>query len=215
MSRGSGVRSESPNGPRKVSCVLWTPRGTLPPRELEAELSKKGITHRASDNAHGAMALLVGRTVSEQGAQLPVRVLILVEPTQLKETQALLNAMNRYTPDAARWVYDSGANPALRALVEGDVAIVQDTPIQARPAPMEPFRAGHAPRTERRPLRLVDAPEFAPAPLMPSEPGDNDDRQFPEGSRLTDEELTMLLGDDPPASGGGDVGPTRGSGLGR
>lgn len=214
MSRGSETRSESPTGPRKVCCVLWTPRGTLPARELDAELSKKGISHRASDNAHGAMALLVGWAVGAQESHSTVRVLILVEPSRLTGTQALLNAMNRYTPDAARWVYDSGANPTLRALVEGDVTIVPEATSQTRPAPGEPFRAGRSPRTERRPLRLVEGP--APRePLSPEQPGDNGDRLVPDGARLTDEELAMLLGDEPPASGGGDVGPTRGSGLGR
>lgn len=216
MSPGSGVRSESPIGPRKVSCVLWTPRGTLPPRELEVELSKKGITHRSSDNSHGAMAMLAGWAREHAEGRGAVRVLILVEPSRLDGVHALLNALDRYTPDAVRWVYKSGANPALRAFVEEDVTTTVDSPSASTPASSHPFRAVGTPRAERRPmpLRLVDAPA---APLLrearPAEPPEADgERGLPEGSRLTDEELAMLLGDDPPS---GDVGPARGSGLGR
>jgi hypothetical protein len=161
------------------------------------------------------MALLAGWASEHADAPGAVRVLIVVEPSRLTDVRALLNAVDRYTPDAVRWVYKSGANPALRALVEEDVTTPVDSPSAGAPAASHPFRTVGTPRAERRPmpLRFVDAPSTPLREAHAPEQSEADgERGVPEGSRLTDEELAMLLGDDPPS---GDVGPSRGSGLGR
>ena len=184
---GSG-RARPPEALRRVCCVLWTPRGVAAPVDLESELDKKGIGHVTADNAHAAMAMLCLSVEREPGAAHPLRVIVLVEPEMLLDARALLDAIDRYAPDAARWVYRRGANPTLRALVESDVphaapvsAPVRSPvrgPVAAQPGapsgatgPMV-FGSG-MPRAERRPLapgrpslRLTDHPPVAP-PVAP------------------------------------------------
>lgn len=47
------------------------------------------------------------------------------------------------------------------------------------------------------PLRLADGPAAPVAPGNESAGGVRDDGEMPHGSQLTDEELAMLLGDEP------------------
>ncbi|QYK48226.1 MAG: hypothetical protein KF838_15720 [Phycisphaeraceae bacterium] len=227
MNAGSERGSGGPQGRRKVRCVLWTARGAMPPSELDVELGKKGIEWRAADDAHGAMALLVSwaKPAEEQGV---VRVLILVEPSGLGNgsdgVRALLDAADLYAPDAARWVYVRGANPALRALVESDVkgAASQGTRFGEPSRPARGSGAGArigTPRPEARPLPLRiapgsigDTPVVRPGTPVPDGLDEQMEDEIVSGSHLTDEELAMLLSDDPLDE---DDRPRRGSGGGR
>ncbi|MCW5768965.1 MAG: hypothetical protein KIT19_09795 [Phycisphaeraceae bacterium] len=199
----------------------------MPPSELDVELGKKGIEWRAADDAHGALALLVSwaKPTEEQGV---VRVLILVEPSGLgggsHGVRALLDAADLYAPDAARWVYVRGANPALRAFVESDVkgAASQGTRFGEPSCPARGTDAGArvgTPRPEARPLPLRiapgsvgDTPVARPAPLEPAGIDEHMEDEIVPGSHLTDEELAMLLSDDPLDEEGDHQ---RGSGGGR
>lgn len=224
----NGSSSHSTGAARRVRCVLWTPRGVAPPLELEQELDRKGIARAAADNAHAAMALLCAWANRPDAAgPFPLRVVVLVEPEMLLDARALLDALDRYAPDAARWAYRRGANPALRALVEQDVPPLSvpsrpavfappARPIQRDPSPTSPLQTHPVlPRPERRPLpparpslRLTDHP----APTLDGAADDGlgdlnppDARvgaRTPDGAQsptnvLTDEELAMLLGDNP------------------
>lgn len=212
MSRGFGHRSENPGGSRKVRCVLWTPRGGTPPRELETELNRKGIEFRAADNAHGAMGLMVGWASERKADSRAVRVLIMIEPERLSGARELLDSMEQYVSDMATWVYSPGANPTLRALVEGDMpAAASNQRVEQRsPAPSNgEARPAAIPRVERRPmpLRLAEGIDAGPAQASG---GVREDGEPPKGSQLTDEELAMLLGDEPPHGEGKGRDPRRG-----
>lgn len=175
------------------------PRGGTPPRELETELDRKGIEFRASDNAHGAMGLMVGWASERTADSRAVRVLIMVEPSRLSGARELLDSMERYVSDLATWVYSPGANPTLRALVEGDMpASASNLGFEHRSDATSNggTRTASSPRVERRPmpLRLADG---ADAGSTQAGGGVREDGELPKGSQLTDEELAMLLGDEP------------------
>lgn len=188
-----------------VRCVLWTPRGMAAPAELIAELERKRIEHVVCGDAHGAFArLCTWGAEARQASGGGVRVLVMIEPGRLVGARALLDAMERFAPDSARWVYQPGANPSLRALVESDVA---SEAAMAGPATNGAATRREQPRIEVRPL-----PAIKPRPIAKGTPalrlteGDvtrasignaADERE--DGSPanlLTDEELSMLLGED-------------------
>jgi hypothetical protein len=180
---------------------------------------RKRIAHATADNAHSVMALLCTWAVHPDGPQNahPLRVVVLVEPEILLDARALMDTLDRYAPDTARWVYRRGANPALRALVERDVPAASPvqqsvfTPPQRGPSRDLALSNIPLPRPERRPLpparpalRLTDHPAPAPDDAL----GDLNPPDARVGARageriegpssvLTDEELAMLLGDNP------------------
>lgn len=244
------------HGAARVRCVLWMPRGVAPPSELELELDRKGIAHVASDNAHGAMAALcAGSGRSERPCEasvgsdraLTLRVIVLVEPEMLLDARALLDAIDRYAPDAARWVFRRSANPMLRALVENDVPSAERRTGGVFGPVFGAARTGGLtlPKPERRPnagdgaptglrgsssgagrpaLRLTDDPPVQKMgekvngrthgeddglgdPVMDGGPADGTGGA---SGVLTDEELSMLLGDGPDGASG--AGPAKGSG---
>lgn len=120
------------------------------PKALIDELNRKGIAHEGVLNAYAALARVCCRTDLGE-----VRVLIFVEPGKLGWSgpmfRSFLSSLDRFAPEAARWVYEPGAALALRALTPEDIdricgpAAFRDATVARGPA------AGMSPRMERRP----------------------------------------------------------------
>ena len=129
----------------------------------------------------------VARTFEEAGFRTrpaldePV-VLMLVDPAHLPEAGHVVRSVQSHLPRAVCWMYQAGANPRLRAVVESDVSAwlgeqTDDliTVVKSPPRPVAPSKA--------QGLRLTGTE------AEHAQGGDN-------GSMLTDEELSMLLGDN-------------------
>lgn len=221
-----------------MRCVLWSPRGGADggvrggaPGALIDELNRKGIAHEVVVHAYAALGRVCAGGFGGGGAGGggEIRVLVFVEPAKLGWSgpmfRSFLGALDRYAPEVARWVYEPGASVALRALTPEDVERM-----------CGPVARGMMPRMERRPsmgggngLRLVDA--SAPGGPVHDEAasegragggtgGQGDEHSVGEdvsirAGQLTEEELSMLLGDGLSEPREGSAGGPEGGGKGK
>lgn len=211
-------------GAPQACCVLWHGRHDRAPEELSAALNRRGVSVARVVGAYTALAeacRLGGRSrtiVAGPGSA----ILVLAEPASLGCAATVARAVARYAPHVSIWVYESGANPKLRALVEEDVeawervAVRSDKP--AMTADRAPAIAAEGPRVRvvrgagrtgafggsaraAPVLRLTEDDDVDTARRSAAPAGDTDEeapRQL-----LTSEELAMLLADDErPGTGG-------------
>lgn len=80
-------------------------------------------------------------------------VLILVEPLKTAPVLELINAVERYAPDAAVWIFDSEHAPTLRVMTPEDVSI---------------WRVMSKPRESERRVETMPPAMVTPARLAPS-----------------------------------------------
>ncbi len=136
-------------------------------------------------------------------------VLVLVQPAQLAELLGVIDAIELYAPGTTLWCYDRSANPKLRGVVSGDVqkwSAAQAPDVGGEPRSSEDHEQG-AQRVLTIPvIHTRPVPEVAPRPLAPSQDGVPQMRlvgteDAPESAArrgaLSEEELRMLLSDDP------------------
>lgn len=164
-----------------MRCVLWCPDGAPMPAELKTVLDRRGV----GVVEVGGPCDAVANTFEEAGYRTrpaldePV-VLMLVDPTRLPEAGHVVRSVQSHLPRAVCWMYQAGANPRLRAVVESDVSAwlgeETDDLISVVRSP--------TPRPKAAPGLRLSGTE---AEAKPS--GDS-------GSMLTDEELSMLLGEN-------------------
>lgn len=174
--------------------MLLLPGGSAasggPPSGLMQSLQKRGLTTVCCTDPFAALEHLCAgpscgpKRVGEGSA------LVIVEPAHVPRAPELAEAAERYAPAAPVWRYDSQATPRLAAY----------TP----PAPpSKPPQAQHTPsKAATPPLKLAgDGP--APEASEHLEP--------PRSAReiLTEDELAMLLADDPEEGPGTTRGATR------
>jgi hypothetical protein len=143
-------------------------------------------------------------------------VLVLVQPSVLRGVGRLMEAMQTHAPSMAAWIFDKGANPKLRAVVEDDVtAWLAAHPVAHAPAPtvhvrpVAPAPRPAAPVAQPRPQQ--NGPRLVGEPARPSN-GAAHAAPRRTGSILTEDELRMLLsGDTEPGSAPQPpLGPRRG-----
>ncbi len=167
-----------------------------PPVALLEGLRRRGVEPRVTHDAFRTMAEVVaGGSMELTGA-----ILVLVEPADLRGKRAMLTSCRRYASGLRIWVYQAAAPIQLRPLeLTQLVPEPEDEPEHTfgpEPGLGDPgsSRMGGVPS-----LRLVEPVE--PETQMPvnERPGDTDNQadHRPSGL-LTDEELAMLLADDPP-----------------
>ncbi len=167
--------SSSPQ-PGSARCAVWHAPGTLPPRDLLQALVNRGVTARPVSSAYLALAECCA-IPGERAA------LVMVDPDQsldAERVRAMVDAMSKYAPASPVWVYDERSAHRLRAFA----------PTPASAAVGAPTRPSGPPK-----LRLAGeaAPDPGEAPDAPVVRG--------AGSLLSDEELAMLLNDEPPTGG--------------
>lgn len=203
-----------------VRCVIWHAADTALPGELLTSLSKRVGRMTVCTDPHAALAeacLIERETRETPGAG----VLLLVNPRSLPMAAEVVEAATLYAPGIARWRYERGANPKLRAIVEGDVESWESSPVKEAALP-EAAEVAETPATMRpqfvarthRPVTTVMAgssviagPHISPrlrlsgvehtsAQPVGAAPGGGERKRAVQ-PLLTEEELNMLLSDEP------------------
>lgn len=168
-----GARSPSGIDP---CCVLWTPPGEHPPRELLASLQRRNLAWVGVQDGYSAMTeILLRRRV---GGGPRSAVLVLVHPTKLDLSGLVVDALARFTGPVAVWRFDPDAQPVLAAAQRHELATVFV-------------------RTEQGDPRPRQSPEPQSPPEPKPTPEDTRDDEPTAASLLSDEELSMLLADRP------------------
>ncbi|MCE7970574.1 MAG: hypothetical protein DYG93_02740 [Leptolyngbya sp. PLA2] len=172
-------------GPRSSPpCVLWHAPRVRPPAALLEALRRRGIEPTAEIGPYAAFARLLRMSKS---AGHPRPVLVLVEPDSLPDWDRVVAAAVRFVPAAVCWAFRAG-NPDSLTVVESP-----------RPKPVTFVHPAPAPASGA-PLRLSGTLAGASA----ATPGANGQKSSPEPDSmpnartlLTEEELAMLLADEP------------------
>jgi hypothetical protein len=180
------------NGEPRARCVLWHGAGA-DLGALESRLRQRGVSVAHAGSSYAALAELCAA-----GAPHGTAVsLVMVDPASLGRAAQVVRAAARYAPAAVVWAFEGGPKPQLRPVTEADLVAwggVDDAP--ESDIPIRPYRNGLA----RSPaLRLTDhsPPEGAQSAPPPDSDGSG---EKPGQSRhiLTQEELSMLLGEGEP-----------------
>lgn len=176
--------------------------------ELIESLIRRELTVRRCTNSYDAMAELVlhERVCRNQPRSDPL-VVVLVDPPTMPNAPSLFDAGVRHAPRAIFWEFQSGPASKLAAYRPAP-AVPSRKPVMSHfgplvsPSPPEPERASPA----RPLLRLTDDREEPIA--RAGDPATSDRACANESGALvlSDEELSMLLGEGP-------SGRSRGSGA--
>ena len=183
-----------------ATCVVWNQSGADLKPALLAGLNRPGFTLLHCDDEFSALAQVcaLAREARDSSARSRLIVLLLVEPRELVGVVSVVEAVGRYAPGVAVWMYDSSSDPQLRTVRAHDLAQWRqmmppqppaDAPkeppvVEVPPSPPPPT----PPPSEHAPLTSPAAP---PSPAVPR--------------LLTDEELAMLLEIEPKPEQGKDV----------
>lgn len=167
--------STSPQ-PGSARCAVWHAEGTTPPRDLLQALLNRGVTARPVCSSYLALAECCA-VPGERAA------LVMVDPERGlggERVRAMVDAMSKYAPSAPVWVYDERSAHRLRAY----------TPSPGQTAKSAPARPSGPPKLRLAGDSAPEPAESSDAPVVKS-----------GGSLLSDEELAMLLNDEPPTTG--------------
>lgn len=169
-------------------CVVWVggPGGVA--SALEAVLVRRGLSPLVVRSGHLALAeLCVAQGAGERAALILCGV---------EGSERVLAAVERFAPLAVVWVYDEGANPPLRPVVEKKKTVPAEAPsVPARDVPAASARKGVDPL-----LRIVRENGLKPD----RGPADAPERARAVSARdiLDDAELEMLLAGERPREDG-------------
>ena len=206
-SRGSGDAGKQPG----VRCLIVSPRDAdgkhVIPDDLLRSLRKHDVTIDRRPGVFDAIAAMITheklrkRREAKEGMAM-----VVVDPDRVPRAEELVGASERYAPSVVCWRYDSHTKLKLHAYqVEQPRAVEPAGPAHGGSS----WGVGGSPQ-----LRLAGEGEF--------EPGSEADLEESEASRygsvvgadatqlLTEDELSMLLGDEPfdgSASYPGEEGP--------
>ena len=199
----------STNGDR-AHCLMLVPRGYDAPLDLLDGLRQRRVPVR---ELHDAPAVMAELALCAGGG----RLVVIIEPDALRHADALARAIMAYHPRVPVWSYRHRQRPALQAWpqIESTVTAAGPTP-QASVVDESPAPEAAAPAQAKFPEAesIVEpsaepatepVPEPAPEPAPDTEAHTDASAEPPEdddGPLLTDEELSMLLGEQPDASEG-------------
>ncbi len=188
MGATEATSKKPPHGRWRATCLLASPeRDASASRasvdELRASLIRRGLTVKECATYHEVMAeAAMHERARRAGEPREPLVVVLIEPDPAGPAAALYDAALRHAPTTVFWELGSGASPRLSAF----------RPLVKDRAPAEqaaPAAVPHACRPARPPLRLAGDPAHV------------DEHSESEGaspaSLLSEEELTMLLGEGP------------------
>lgn len=164
--------------PGAARCAVWHAPGTSPPSDLLKALSGRGVSPRPVTSPYLALAECCADPADRAA-------LVMVDPEgSLPDgrVRAMMDAMSKYAPASPVWVYDERSAHRLRAYVP------------------EPGAPGGGPVA-----RPSAPPRLRLAGDAGHEVGEGESRVVTPGagSLLTDEELAMLLSDEPVGGEGG------------
>ncbi|TVS03178.1 MAG: hypothetical protein EA423_08680 [Phycisphaerales bacterium] len=190
-----------------VRCVVWRPEGRQVPPDLVTALSRRGLAMREVDNRYRALASWIA--AEAEAGERGFGVLILVEPEALQGVGGLVRAGDRFLMRRAVWVYDAPEGETkfrLRAVrsveveawVEQEAGPVSEEVREATPVVPSP--------TWGPKLRLAGEGDGVVQPAPASSDHSEDEDATNDAGVLSEEELEMLLAEEPPQR------PARGSG---
>lgn len=202
--------------PAKARVVVWHARGKPPRPELSAAINRPGFRCVRCEHAWAAFAHVTSR--AGDCAPLPGEsmVLLVVEPADLQGLTDVIDMIDRYTPSAKIWAYESAASPRLREVAADDLAGWRgEPPVKPHEGEVAPKPANPTPSSppglrlagegalppERSSIDTPDTPHPHPdVKMRPPESGPVQDGaatpQPPITPLLSDEELAMLLSGD-------------------
>ncbi len=201
------IAAESTGGRWHATCLLVPPRHTdsalsAGVEQLVTSLARRGLTINRCENCFDAMAdLVLHERGLRAGRSREPLVVIFIEPKDQPAAAAIADAALKHGSSTVYWEFQGGPplrltafRPQPKRAIELELSLTPPpTPIVARgvAAPRQP---------ERQPLRIVHDTEIEPLPLrIVSAPADAAVHAArPQAAALlTDEELSMLLGEGP------------------
>jgi len=199
--------------------MVWHARGAEPPASLLDVLRRRGLKPDATSSAHVALGWACGSSGPDRSE--PV-ILVLDRPRELPGAEDVLGVLAWAGPGVVCWLYDSETNPRLSAVVPSTMtrgsirAVFSSAPSPGRTSGADSPPAqtavgvvlpavggvGGAGRSGASPaLKLAGTASLA------TESGEPVRARPSARELLTDEELAMLLSEDP-------AGGVAGSGSG-
>ena len=182
-------------GPDRVRCVLWHAPGAAMPGDLLSTLSKRIAHFTFCTDGFAALANVCAiererREAKNRGGAgaggHAASLLVIIEPDELAEFGQIIGAVGVYAPGATLRQWRRGANPRFAPVV--DAGMVTPTSPVVVPRPIAPPS-----------LRLAGGDDAAGKPVASRTPAA---RPWGGNPQLSEEELRMLLEDEPPAAGG-------------
>lgn len=155
------------------NCVVWVRAGQAPPTDLIGSLARHGARVETCSDQYSALARAAcGAGGSGASGRVRGAIVVLVEPRQLPEAAAFVEAARRYAPRAALWWFDSTMRPMLRAVVAEDVhawrgGLPRQSPAQPTPPPAAASTAPAVTRPVLSPPVPNTAPWIGPNPVPP------------------------------------------------
>ena len=179
-----GVTEGTPtNKAVSLRCVLVHAPGAEVPERLRKALDAKNIKITPTDSIYDALARLC-RIASDKTVDLPI--LAFVEPSSVPHAADLAETASAYAPNAVLWVYASSPTEQIREVRESDL-------VQWR---SEPGQGGE--RTETGGKAAGNTGPVSPGSAESVAQGHPEPKTGTHREAiLTDEELEMLLADDP------------------
>lgn len=189
----------------RATCVVVTPgsEGEAGPgsvAELEQSLRNRELTVRRAADPFDAMAdVMLHERDRRQNRPVDPMVVVLVEPALLPEAGALFDTAQRHAPRVVFWEYQTGPGARLIAYRRTPPDPHRTESIRSTKAPAPSILARGAPPGPDTPPVLRLTPQHANAPPLAQPAGRAPERDAaePSASILSDEELSMLLGEGP------------------
>ncbi|MCC5822196.1 MAG: hypothetical protein LAT64_13975 [Phycisphaerales bacterium] len=165
-------------------CVVWTDPSADLPDALARVLLARGLDPVHTRSPHNALAEVC---LAEHAGRRAVLIL-----ADAPDPERVLAAAERFAPGAVVWIYQPGANPPLRPIVQ----ITGPASVRTAQADRDESRNGHheepkSPPPPPEPMRPVRETTLKPVPA-PADPI-RTDRPLSARDILDDDELEMLL----------------------
>lgn len=206
--------------------VLWADGAGPLPSDLTEAMRSRGLTLERAHDCYDALAKLVRAHAASRA--VPV-ALVLVEPGSLRQVEQVVHQAGLHAPRAIVWAYESSAHVKLRPWIAIEAEIRDEpkaeprTEFKTEPRIEPEAERGAMPPVVTRPrpqrsfgvpsLRLAgEGPEndHAGGAREPDSAGpiadgqaeqDSEQNTEPDPGVLTDDELAVLLGEDPDREG--------------
>jgi len=193
------ARGESPQPVGAVVCVMLHHPDRAPSPRLFRALARKSIDVRVCLDRYAALQTLCG-CARDPGTDLGI--LLLAEPAEINGAGELVTLARAYAPSSVCWVYTAEPSEQVREVRDADLEAWSPVHLP-HPAP----RSGEAddgtdpdPPARRIVHESREGSEDAGiGPIHGADGTDDadDDNAANQGPILTDEELAMLLADEP------------------
>lgn len=199
---------KTPHSVGRVVCVLVHHRDHPPSDRLRRALRVKNVEILPSSEPFAALATYC--SVAKQ-VGVSLAILLLAEPDEIPDSAELAGLANRYVPKGSVWLFTAEPTEQVREVRPSDIEAWSAPSgsgrlrgaIEDKPSREDPPQSVGAVQRGGPTLRIAPGStafdEYADEgePVAGDEPGDGLSDPPESGPILTDEELAMLLADDP------------------